>query len=353
MKKILILGAGGAAGWNFIESLRISPEKFHTIATDNNKYHLELSNADVKYQVPNVNDKNYLNKINKIIDAEKIDFVYAQSDPEVKFISENREKIKTKTYLPSISTVRLCQDKAKLTKLLSEKKINTGMYLNFKTISEFDKGAKVLFNSHRKLWLRARKGAGSKASLPVTNIKQAINWISYWEEMGKLNLKDFMLTEFLPGKEYAFQSLWKDGNLITSQARERIEYIFPYLSPSGQSSSPAVARTVNNKVVNETAINAILAADRNANGIFCVDLKENKNGVPCVTEINSGRFFTTSLFFSSAGINMPYYYVKLGLGEKIPALPKENALAADIFWVRMIDMGYKLIKGEKWKSKII
>lgn len=165
---------------------------------------------------------------------------------------------------------------------------------------------------------------------------------------------DFMISEFLPGREYAFQSLWVDGKLLMSQARERMEYIFGNLTPSGQSSSPSVAKTVNDERLNTLVSDIVKMIDPEATGIFCADLKTDKNGEIKILEINAGRFFTTSLFFSQAGVNMPYYYTKIGLGEPVKSdLKPFNNIPEDWYWVRMIDMGYKLIKDGKWTSKEI
>ena len=128
-------------------------------------------------------------------------------------------------------------------------------------------------------------------------------------------------------------------------ARERLAYVFGNRMPSGQSSSPTIAKTVHNKQVNDTATAGIKALDPWANGIFCVDLKENKDGVPCITEINAGRFFTTSIFFSTAGCNMPYYYILSAFGEYLAPLPRYDALPMELYWVRQIDCGERLIKG--------
>jgi carbamoyl-phosphate synthase large subunit len=157
-----------------------------------------------------------------------------------------------------------------------------------------------------------------------------------------------MVSEFLPGREYAFQSIWQDGHIVTSQARERMEYLFGFLTPSGQTSSPAVARTVHRQDVNETAAASVTAVDPHATGIFCVDLKENADGVPCVTEINAGRFFTTSIFFSVAGCNMPYYYVRMAYDEPLPELPQFDAIPEELYWVRLMDMGDKLLRQGEW-----
>lgn len=353
-KRILITGVGGSAGANFIKSLRMSKDDFFLIGTDVNKYHLELvEGLDKKYIVPPATSPIYIDKLNRLIVLEKIEFVHPQPDIEVRVLGSNRKKIKAKTLLPANKTIQSCQDKMELNKQLEKKNIPVPQSFHLKNKNDLNLALKNLLKNHEQVWLRAIKGAGSKASLPIKEIEQGDQWIRYWVTMKGLKYTDFMASEFLPGKEFAFQSIWKDGRIVTSQARIRAEYVFGNLTPSGQSSSPSVAVTVHREDVNEIATNAIKAIDKKATGIFCVDMKENKQGVPCITEINCGRFFTTNNFFSAAGSNMPYFYIKMAYGEKLPPLRKYNAIPEGLYWVRMIDMGYKLVKGEKWSSKEI
>ena len=75
-----------------------------------------------------------------------------------------------------------------------------------------------------------------------------------------------------------------------------------------------------------------------------IDLKENKDGKPIPTEINVGRFFTTSFFFTYAGINMPHIYVKHAYDEEITNVPKYNALPEGLLWIRHIDAPAVLVK---------
>lgn len=353
MKRILVTGAGGSASYNFVKSLRDNPnkEKIYVVGVDTSKYHMELSPLDKRYIVPFYTESGYIDEINKIIKTEKINFIHMQPDGEVNYISENREKIHAKTFLPSDKTIKICQDKMLFNSTLREKGVPVPEAYMINNYSDLKKGLQNLLKYNQKVWLRATKGAGSKASLPINDFEHAKMWIDYWQKMKGIGLGDFMISEFLPGKEYAFQSVWKNGRLIMSQSRERMEYVFGHLMPSGQSSSPSVAKTVNNDEVNKTAYDAVKSVDNNANGIFCVDLKTDKNNMIKVIEVNAGRFFTTSYFFSQAGINMPYYYLRLGMGEKIDKnIKKFNNLEEDLYWVRMIDMGYKLIKGDEWHS---
>lgn len=349
IKKIMVMGAGGTAGINFIECLRMSQEKYYIVACDINKWHLKMPDADARYIVPYSLEPEYIDAINEIAEKEQAHFIHAQPDMEVEVLSENRKRLKPIYFLPSKRTVRICRDKMTTNEVLAKKGIPAPLSNRINRVEDLKDIMKTIKEKslQEKVWLRAIKGAGSKAALPVKSYRQAKEWIHYWRSTKRLESKDFMVSEFLPNREFAFQSIWLNGDLIVSQARERVEYLMGNLFPSGQSSSPSVAITVHNETVNQVAVNAIKAIDDKASGIFCIDIKENAFGVPCITEINCGRFFTTANFFAKMGCNMPDYYIKLGFGEKINSLSKTNALPKNYVWIRSVDMSPLLIKKDE------
>jgi carbamoyl-phosphate synthase large subunit len=187
----------------------------------------------------------------------------------------------------------------------------------------------------------------------VNNIATAQAWWSYWESREEISMT-FIVQEYLPGLNLAWQSLWKDGELIVSQARERLEYIYPFLAVSGVTGTPVVARTVNMpEDWKKIAMDTVLSIDPDATGIFCVDLKGDRDSVPNPTEINCGRFFTTSAGFSSLGhklgipgANMPLIYTKLGFEEKIGPFPQFDVLPQQWLYIRHIDLGERWIPAE-------
>jgi hypothetical protein len=354
MTRILITGAGGSAAYNFCDALKLAGDKSSVVGTDAKKYHLELLKADKKYVVPRVDAPGYLEKINQIITDEKIDFLHPQPDVEVAFWAKNKHRIAAKTFLPAQEEIELCHDKMKFNQVLDSKKVAVPAAFHVTSKKSLEASLKELLADHPKVWIRAIRGAGSRASLPVDSFYQADAWINYWQHFRGLDYGDFMISEFLPGREYAWQSLWYEGKLITAQARERVEYIFGNLTPSGQTSSPSVAKTVNQDVINEIGQASVRASSKKPHGVYCVDMKEATDGVPRVTEINIGRFFTTSNFFAHAGLNMPAMYVELGMTGKLREQPRQlNPLPDDLYWVRMIDMGFKLVKDGQWTSKKI
>ena len=347
MKRILCTGAGGPAGINFTMSLRAAPENMYLIGTDSNALYLHLTITDNKYLVPRAKDPSYIDKLNEIISKEKIEFLHAQPDVEVEVVSENREKLNAPVFLPSKAAVKACQDKLESARVWKKKGVPVARTIEIHKEEDIDR-AFAEFGS--PIWIRARSGAGGKGSTPADNRETAVSWINYWR--GRKVDWEFLAQEHLPGINIAFHSIWKDGELVTSMARERIEYIYSYLAPSGITGTPAIQKTVHNEEVNKIGTDAVLSIDPKFTGIASVDLKGNTAGVPCVTEINPGRMFTTSYFFSYASkilrkdhfANIPYLAVKLGYKETIPEIPKYNCLPADVYWIRHMDAPAHLVK---------
>ncbi len=350
MKRILCTGAGGPAGINFSMSLRTAPEKMFLVGSEANEHFVHLAVTDKQYLVPRAREPGYINALNEIIQKERIEFLHAQPDVEVEAVSENREKIKALVFLPSKATVNACQDKLESAKIWIRKNIPVAKTVEIRKEEDIDK---AFAEFGRPIWIRARSGAGGKGSTPAENRQTAVSWINYWKAR-KVGWQ-FIAQEHLPGRNFAFHSIWKNGELVTSMARERLEYIYAYLAPSGITGTPAVQRTVHDKRVNQTGTDAVQAVDSNFTGIASVDLKENAAGVPCVTEINPGRMFTTSYFFSYASkiirkdyaANIPYLCVKLGYEEAMPELPKYDALPKDLYWIRHMDAPARLVKESK------
>jgi len=331
MKRILVCGAGGTAAVNFMRAIRESNEKVYIVGTDCSNYHIHLAReADKRYVVPRFDQADYIERLNEIIEREGIQFVHAQPDVEVGRISEDREKLKAKTFLPDKKTVKLCHNKFELIRYLNKRNVPTAKNILIKN----EEDIKTAFRQFgRKIWLRAIRGAGGRGSLPVEKFEHATAWIDYWNGWGS-----FVAEEYLPGRNIAWQGIFKDGELITSLVWERIEYIISHVSPSGITGTPSVAKIITDKRIDEIALKTIDSITKKPNGIFSIDFKENREGIPCVTEINPGRFFTPSYMYVKAGINLPEIYLKLAFDEPIPKLPKFNAFKKRILWIRGIDI---------------
>ncbi len=172
MKRILVTGAGGPAGINFIMSLRIAPENLFIVGTEADEYFIHLSPADKKYLVPKADEKGYIDKLNEVINEEKIEFLHPQPDVEVMAISENREKLDATVFLPSKVAVRACQDKLESAKFWHKKDVPVAKFIEIHSDSDVDRAFEEF---GKPIWIRARHGAGGRGSTQAYNRETAIH----------------------------------------------------------------------------------------------------------------------------------------------------------------------------------
>jgi carbamoyl-phosphate synthase large subunit len=294
--------------------------------------------------------KETIESLNEIIEVQNIDFLHAQPDVALEFVSKNRNALKCKTFLPREETVEICQDKYHTYNKWKKAGIKVPETIKIASESELEQA----LNKIPHAWFRKSKGAFGKGSIPLDNSKEAIDlgkaWMKYWGSDG-----NFILSERLdPNKTITWSAIFKDGQLIVAQTRERLSWEFGNRTVSGVTGLTGVAKTVSDKSFDVLAEKAIFAIDSNPNGIFSLDCTYDANKLPNPTEINIGRFFTTIDFFTKAGLNMPYIFVKTAYNEPIEDIarvwinyPKKiNPIPDGYYWIRGMDIEPKLIKGE-------
>lgn len=333
MTNVLLLGCGGNAGLNFTKCLKKAAQ-YNVIGLDTDPYKLSQSNADIKLLTPK-SKKEKLEFVLRQIYLHDIQAIHAQPDQEVTWLLENSSQFVDLIFHHDLEKKQLFDNK-----LLTAKNWNFYLKLNFENaslnecIAEPELFRKIC-NKAGKAWIRAIKGAGSRGALPINTLDQAINWADYWAAFKGVPRQDFMISEFLPGKEYAVQLFYVEGREIHSQMRERLVPFFQNQMPSGQSSTPAVARTIYNKEVYSQALRAVKQFDHMPHGIYSVDLKESIQEEIVPIEVNYGRFFTTSDFFAALGVNTPVAYIDYIINKKIDYQIK--SIKEEWYWLRGLD----------------
>lgn len=340
---ILLLGCGGNAGINFVKSIKMSDPTIKVIGLDKNIYNIQLSNCDVKLlrSYDSISDK--IKDIKEICSTYGVKFIHAQPDPEVKFLVENACHFDNLILRTSIDDLELCSNKLEFQRIVSNKLGVAYKSYNCQDVIKSPKLFDEILGNNKSVWFRSIRGAGSKAALPISNFTMLKAWADYWNEKASTNYDDYQVAEILPGSEYAIQTFWINGELYHSQARQRLVYFFGNLMPSGQSSTPAVAKTISDDEVYDVAHKTVLAVNPKPHGIYCIDMKRNQANVIIPTEINYGRFFTTSDFFSTLGINTPYELYLYVTKQCLP-VKRINTSAPDILWIRGLDTNPKMIK---------
>ncbi len=298
-----------------------------------NPYDLAKAKTDAKYVDPQAQEPDYFRVLERIIELESPDFLHVQHDFEVQAVSEHRGKIAglgVKTFLPSHESVVTCVDKMKT----YEKWAKAGLKVPPTILVRTEKDLEDAFAQLGKdLWFRATRGGGGAGSLPTSNFQLAKIWIDSFSGWGK-----FTAAQALTPRSVTWTSIWNRGELVVAQGRERLYWELGNRAVSGITGVTGTGVTVSNQEVDEIAQAAIHAIDAEPNGIWSVDMTYDKEGVPNPTEINIGRFFTTHLFFTRAGLNLPYILIKLAFGEKLPKIKKKiNPLPEGLAWVRGMD----------------
>ena len=332
-----------------LDALRLADDAYRVVGADASPVKLHLSAATERLVVPRADAPGYLDAIRTAVERWDIDVVHAQPDPDVLAIGGGRDTIPARICLPSQEVLERAADKVATAEALTRHHVAVPCSRPVESFDDLRAATTATVAAHGGAWVRARRGAGSRASLPVRHADQAEAWARWWVDERGLAVGDFMVSELLPGREFAFQSIWQHGRLVVAQSRERVEYLYGHLTPSGQTSTPAVARTVDEPEVDAIAADAVRAIDPAPHGVYCVDVKQDRDGRPKVTEINAGRFFTTSNFFAHAGLNMPAMLVRMACGEELPILGS-SPLPADLYWIRMVDMGFRLVPGDELAS---
>jgi carbamoyl-phosphate synthase large subunit len=332
--RLLVLEAGSAASNNLVRSLKSGDPSLVIVGCNESRFVLKKSGAERNYVLP-VSPQSYRAALRRIIKTERIDLLVPTNDADVLRISELRDKLGCRTFLPRKSLIERCQDKYKLTAFLRRRGIPAPLTYPITNVEKVEALFRR-FEPRARLWCRIRAGSGSYGAIPVKSPDQVQGWVAYWERMRAVPPGSFTLSEYLPGRDFCVQCLWDKGTLVLAKMAERITYLNTG-SPSGVSSMPALAKTAFEPHVVEVCAKAIRALDAEASGVFFVDIKESEDGQPCITEINAGRFATmTNIHDLTGRHNMAVVYVRLALGERV-RIPRASDFAEGYYLVRSID----------------
>lgn len=316
--RILVLGAGGPAGVNTCRAL---VEAGHDVfAGDANPAHLiwcEQVGATI---------------IDPQADVSTLDVVVPQPDALVWATALAGDP--TLTFLPSLEVIATCQAKNRAAAIWHQ------AGLRGPAIPIVEPTPDTLHLAADRLgapfWLRAARGAGANKAIQVDHVGQAYHWIRFWASR---NVDvEWIAEPMLPGRDIAWTSIWYQGELVTCFARERVEYLYPHLSPEGLTGTPTIARVIVEEKITALGIAAVTAVDEVPHGIYSVDMREDPDGVPRPTEINAGRGFTTMGLWSLWGPNFTDIAARCAVDT--PDFWQLNPLPEGLTLSRHIDCGH-------------
>ena len=335
--RALVTGAGTGSSANLMRALRTISPKPRVVGVNHDRFVLKLSIADSNYMAPDPDGSGFCDALLDIIKREKINVVMATNDNAVKALSDNRRRFPIDLLLPRRETIALCQDKYALNVHLRRNNVPAPRSFEVKSLRNLER-IFARFSDEGLLWCRARGGSRSLAGTPVANVEQARAWITQWRDLQGVNVSEFTLAEYLPGRHFMVQSLWHEGTMIRTQAVEALSYFAAGNNPSGIFSLSNLAKTVAAPEAVKVALSAVEAVEKRPSGTFFIELREAANGVPSITEINAGRFPSGVTALLAIGKdNMVEAFAAAATGAKVRVASEPYGSASEYYMVRDID----------------
>lgn len=333
--RILITGACGVTPRAIARSLRMSrPLSDATlIGTDRggNWYGFYEGLYERVYRVPDTTDPRYLEVLADICQTETIDAGIVSPEAEVLFWSG--EAFPVPTLLPSRRVVTVAISKRSLYDALE----GSGLIPRYGIVTRDELLARRgLDLSDGPAWLRDFSEASSSGlgSIKVSDAEHAYAWACLNPEIG-----EYMVAEYLPGRNFACCILFGDDELLKVGCYERLDYFMGQLVVSGVSGNISRGRLIDEPAVRAAGEQTIRWLSRqlgeSAHGLFTVDLREAADGSPKVTEVNVRHTAATSAL-AEGGANMAEAQVLAALGrreeigEVVVPFPEATVILRDI-----------------------
>ena len=144
MKRVLLTTAGGGNANNIVRGLKATDLDLEILGTNISKRELIKSITKKNFIVPRYSDPDYIEKLNKIIESEKIDFLIVNHEREAQRVAANIDKIKCRTFIPSLDTINLCIDKLRLSKIYEKIGVPVARTISMEDVTDLEEDIKKL-----------------------------------------------------------------------------------------------------------------------------------------------------------------------------------------------------------------
>jgi biotin carboxylase len=299
--RVLITGIGGSIGIDVARSLR-SLDQCHLIGSDRSWSGLQWGArlCDEVVELPSasaVGDDGFVEVLDRRVRQLDIDYVFVNPDSELGALARSNWSAPCRTSAPPPSVVALCLDKGATVESVGDADLFPGT----RRVSDDSQVVAAFEALGHPLWLRPVSGAGGRRSMVVDSTDEAQSWIQYWRRRGEE--PDWLIQEFLPGRNINWSGIYMDGALVGSAAMERLAYFLGDVTPTGVSGQVSRCATVDPDLVFRTADAVVRRLMAVPDGIFSVDFREDGAAVARVTEVNP-RLAGRPWLYTTAGANL-------------------------------------------------
>lgn len=272
-KNVLVFPCGSEIGLEVYRALKYSKD-FHLIGGSSTDDHGKFVYEDYISGIPFVDDEEFIEKINKIIENNKIDLIIPAHDSVVLKLAKFSDSVNATIVSSNYYACDICRSKRKTYELFDNILPVPKMY-NLDNVDTYP------------VFLKPDVGQGAKGTKKVNN----------FEEL-KFNVEnsneDLLILEYLPNDEYTIDCFTDfNGNLLYCEGRKRNRI-------SNGISVSAIA--VKNPKFKELALK--INEKLKMNGAWFYQVKERADGELALLEI-APRIAGTMEFQRAFGVNLP------------------------------------------------
>ena len=339
--KILITGVGGPTPASVAVSLKRYSRysDCSLVGVDANRLATGLYRAelfDKTAVVPPANSPEYWPAIEQLVDQEGIELALVQ--PEVEVVEWARQarndRLPCRALLPDYDLAQLLVDKAAMSRALEDTGLVPVSIELDRELANIDQVERVL---SYPFWVRASAGSSGLGSLLVDDRDALASWVRI-----NKGVTSFLCSEYLPGRNLAVKLLYFEGEPVRAACAERVNYIMAKVAPSGITGNTAFGRFLNEEGPARIAMQALErlfeVADAPRHGFFTVDLKEDADGTPRITEINV-RNVAFNGCFAQLGANFAEDTVRLLTSEpEFDSTYRQYRFDDDYVFIRDVDV---------------
>lgn len=272
MKNILVFPCGSEIGLEIHRSLKYS-RHFHLIGASSIADHGKFVFDHYLEGLPFVDDDIFLQSIKQVVNELKIDAIYPTMDMVIATLKLAENYLECKVISSATATTDICLSKQKTYDVLSGK---------IRVPKIYPHSGELPF----PLFAKPDQGYGSRGASIINNQGDLKTYSK--------NYKDFILTEYLPGKEYTLDCFTdRNGQLLFCgpRVRDRIEKgisVNTKITPDVDGEFLDIAKTINSEI--------------EFRGAWFIQLKRNNQETLTLMEV-AARLGGSSALYRGKGIN--------------------------------------------------
>ena len=306
--KILVFPGGTENGLEIFKSLSKDKNIELISASDSSINHAEYA-FKRNFILPNINDISCIDKLNELVETEKVDYIFPANSSVVSFLSESRDDLFCRLILQDKTTVSVSASKSKTYQLLENIIETPKTYKRIADIAGFP------------VFVKPDEGYGSQGAMLVERIEH-LNSDHEGEK--------YIICEYLPGCEYTIECFSSnEGNLMycSARTRQRIRMGTSMHSEFAEDHIQGSSREIASKILTKL----------NIDGLWFFQLKERSDGTLVLLEIET-RVAGTMAFSRMRGVNLPLLYIYYLEGKVFEINPESHNVIID----RALDNRFKL-----------